>query len=124
MSDDPWCIVSLPEPYKSIWARISKWSAEPNRRVPCEPEQEQTLALQDDLEQFAKGRSFRVDSTVVSSRPSEYSSPAKAIQDHHRSLELVALFSDGSYWAVTEEEYEWFIFVGDVSGLDRGAGDR
>lgn len=112
----------LPEPYKSIWARISKWSAEPNRRVPCEPEQERVLELQNDLEQFAQGRSFRVDSTAVSSRPSEYSSPAKAIQDHHQGLEFVALFADGKYWAVTEEEYEWFIFIGDAPNQDRSSG--
>ena len=99
------------EHFAGIWKRIVRIDAKPIRTISSD-DSDWMQSLINDLSDFARGRRLIVDSAEVEPRPCQFSDAHSAISGHDQ-VEFVVLFDDGSYWAVTEEEYEYYIYVGD-----------
>lgn len=95
--------------FADIWKRIVRVDTAPTRTVQANDfKWKQSLVA--DLSRFANGMDFIVDSAEVDPGPRRFSDASAAVNSH-RQVEFVALFDDGSWWAVTEEEYEYYIYV-------------
>lgn len=99
--------------FPSLWKQCSAYSARPARRVDsASPDARQILET--DLRSAAAGRPLIVDSSLVQPRPRKYGSISDIFDDHASQLEFAVAFEDGTYWLVTEEEYEWQVYSGGI----------
>lgn len=100
--------------FQAIWRDIVRWDAVPHDRLPIDSD-DVVDCIVDMLIEFAGGCDLLVDSGLLISRPTRFNSAEvpRLVELHRSCLEFVAIRKgdDSSYWAITEEEYEWQIFM-------------
>ncbi|MBU49576.1 MAG: hypothetical protein CL920_12845 [Deltaproteobacteria bacterium] len=102
--------------FSNIWKHIVPISAVPTRRIKRDGPDARMDCFRD-LEGVAAGRELWLDSAFTLSRPIRCCEAKEVSELHPQTFECVVLFDDRSFWAITEEEYEWFIFEGALARL-------
>ena len=95
--------------FDELWKRIAAIDSSPTKTIDANcPDARDIIVAH--LSEFAFGRELTVDSQIVDPRPKSFRDANDAV-NAHRQIEFIATVDGKSFWAITEEEHAWNIYV-------------